>query len=129
MKKVDWREHYFFLFDDFLLEVTKPTKAEKCKFIRKYDLMTTTVLEAKPDQLGVVLDGFASLTSNPLNKLRNTNFPFLVRNNICRSPDTVENALCLYEIPTAKKYLMKGKSIEEKNEWFDAIGNQISFGM
>ena len=65
MKKVDWREHYFFLFDDFLLEVTKPTKAEKCKFIRKYDLMTTTVLEAKPDQLGVVPDGFASLHLEP----------------------------------------------------------------
>ncbi len=48
LKKPDWKEHYFFLFDDFLLEVTKPTKAEKYKFIKNWILKYTSILEQLP---------------------------------------------------------------------------------
>jgi hypothetical protein len=34
LKKLTFKEHYFFLFDDYMLEVSLPTKSGKYKFIR-----------------------------------------------------------------------------------------------
>ncbi len=134
LKKMGFRDHYFFLFDDLLLEVTKVGKNEKSKykFIRKFDLKTLRAnawekqkeKELKGSVIIAAQEGGDIMTQILSSQNINLGSGLM---STCATVEE-EDKLVIYLFDGSKRFLVKCKTPTEREEWRHALEKQISDG-
>ncbi|ELR23964.1 RhoGEF domain containing protein, partial [Acanthamoeba castellanii str. Neff] len=121
LKRLPFKERYFFLFDDYLLEVSLPTRSGKYKFIRKVDLRNMTAVSWEKDKERELKDLFPQRAPNA-----NSETPTLSNEILMLSPAIMEDEdkLVLSVVDGTKRYLYKFKSTTERDDWHDVLNKQ-----